>query len=150
MRRTLLLLHIPAAILVSASLGYAQDTVSLRAGEFSRVDRSHWASGTATVIQMAETESLSVVFESAFKVAAGPDLRVVLSQNPDPKRGRDLGKYTELGLLTTTEGSQTYEIPAGVSAESIGSVVIYCKKYDVIFSTATLALIESPEEPEGR
>ena len=146
MSRTQLLMHIPVAILLSASLGYAQETVPLSAGEFNRVDRSHWASGTATVVQTAHSDGLSVIFEDGFKSAAGPDLRVVLSPNANPKRGKDLGEYTELGLLRETAGAQSYEIPADVSADAIGSVVIYCKKFDFIFSIATLSPTESSED----
>ncbi|MEN8144107.1 MAG: DM13 domain-containing protein [Gemmatimonadota bacterium] len=144
MRHRQLLTYIPAAILASASLGYAQEN-SISAGEFRRLDAAHWASGTASVVETGDSGGISVLFESGFKAAPGPDLRVVLSKNPNPASGKDLGEYTELGLLSATEGSQSYEIPAGVSLESLGSVVIYCKAYDIIFSTATLAPAEPAE-----
>lgn len=114
----------------------AQDAV-VRSGEFSRIDRHHWAAGTAE-IRRTEEGNLILTFSDSFEASPGPDLRVVLSTHASPRTGGDLGDYIELQLLTVSEGAQTFAIPAGVDPKAVGSVVIYCKRYDVLFSVASL------------
>ena len=64
----------------------------------------------------------------------GPDVKVVLSPDPD---GYADGAVS-LGTLKGNKGSQNYEIPDGVDLASFRSVVIWCKRFTVDFGVAPL------------
>jgi hypothetical protein len=51
---------------------------------------------------------------------------------------RDAG-YSTLGPLKGNRGDQNYELPSDVDPDSIGSVIIYCMPFHVIFSVAPLS-----------
>ena len=121
----------------AAAVVTKQDTV-VSSGQFGRIDRSHWARGTATVYHTSAGD-LVLQFADAFESARGPDLRVVLSSHANPRRGRDLGEFIELDRLKQASGAQSYAIPADVDVGAVRTVVIYCKRFDVIFSTARMA-----------
>lgn len=77
---------------------------------------------------------------SNFKVVDGPDLYVHLSGNAKPASGPELmgtGDF-EVGKLQKAAGDQEYALPAGFDPTKFKSVVIYCKTYSVVFSTAPL------------
>lgn len=110
--------------------------VIIRQGQFKDADRVHKGSGTATFYQRPDgTQFLS--FEN-FAVCCGPDLYVFLAANPAPTSKADLGDYLELSSLKASSGNQAYEIPAGTDLSQFNSIVIYCKPFQVIISTATL------------
>jgi hypothetical protein len=44
----------------------------------------------------------------------------------------------EISSLQSPTGDQAYEIPADTDLSQLNSVVIYCKPFQVIISTATL------------
>ena len=114
---------------------FAQDTV-LSAGEFNRIDRSHWARGSAEIVR---TQNGHIVrLGTGFEANPGPDLRIVLSTAANPQNADQLGDYVELGLLESTSGAQSYSVPDDVDLSTVGSVVVYCKRFSVIFSVAEL------------
>jgi hypothetical protein len=105
-------------------------------GQFKDADQNHTGSGTATLFQEPDG-SYRLSFEN-FAVCCGPDLYVFLASNPAPTSHADLGNYVEVSSLQSPTGDQEYEIPAGTDLSQINSVVIYCKPFQVIISTATL------------
>ncbi len=118
----------------------AQDetpNTALRSGEFNRIDRGHWARGGVS-IDSTEDGTFVLALTDEFASARGPDLRVVLSRHNNPQDGNDLGQYVELDHLRERSGAQRYIIPDGVNATQMNSVVIYCKRFNVIFSVARL------------
>ncbi|MBA3627259.1 MAG: DM13 domain-containing protein [Chloroflexi bacterium] len=42
------------------------------------------------------------------------------------------------GALKASDDSFNYEIPAGVDIDAVGSVVIWCRAFSVLFATASL------------
>ena len=76
-----------------------------------------------------------------FRVTNGPDLRVILATHPDPQDRNDVHTrdYVELGKLKGNIGNQNYPLPEGLSPDGFGSVVIYCKPFQVVFSVAPLS-----------
>ena len=46
--------------------------------------------------------------------------------------------YLGLGKLKGNEGNQNYFLPDGEDGDGYGSVVIYCRPVQVVFSVATL------------
>ena len=113
--------------------------VKLRIGEFMDQDALHKGSGTATIYRTGDG-SLLLRLEN-LDVTNGPDLRVLLATHPDPDRRKDLEErgYVHLGKLKGNKGNQNYPIEdANVDPETVGSVVIYCMPFHVVFSVATL------------
>ena len=106
--------------------------VLLSSGSFADADSFHKGSGKAGVYSL-EDGSRVLRFEN-FEVTNGPDLRVLLTSSTDSV---DDG-YVELGKLKGNKGDQNYSIPADVNLDDFGAVVIYCKPFHVIFSTASL------------
>ena len=110
----------------------------LSMGNFRDADSFHKGSGTATVYQL-EDGSHVLRFED-FRVTNGPDLRVLLSKASDiaDKGEFQQYEYVELDRLKGNIGNQNYVIPADLDVSEYGSVVIYCKPFQVLFSVAPL------------
>ena len=113
--------------------------MKLRVGEFMDQDALHKGSGTATIYQTGDG-SLLLRLEN-LDVTNGPDLRVLLATHPEPDRRNDLEErgYVHLGKLKGNKGNQNYPIEdPNVDPDTVGSVVIYCMPFHVVFSVATL------------
>jgi hypothetical protein len=103
-----------------------------RAGAFHGADDFHFGRGAARLI---ETEpGVFVVRLEDFEVRNGPDLYVYLS----PERDGYAEGAIELGRLKADKGNQNYAVPAGVDPADVGSVVIWCKQFSVLFAWARL------------
>lgn len=117
-----------------------QATASLLAqGSFVRLDPLHWARGNALIYALPDDST--VLRLENFRAANGPDLRVMLSANPAPRNPTSLNEGSlalDLGRLKGNVGNQNYGIPAGIDPRLYNSVVIYCRRFNVVFSTATL------------
>jgi Electron transfer DM13 len=70
---------------------------------------------------------------------------VYLSGHPAPTDAAQLhqGGAIEVARLKGNVGSQNYELPANVDLSQFRSVVIYCKQFNVVFSTAALVAATS-------
>ncbi len=101
-------------------------------GTFEGADEFHFGRGRASIVASGDG-TLSVRFED-FAVRNGPDLFVYVSPDPDG----DVSGGTELGRLKADTGAFEYELPAGLHPASIGSVVIWCKQFAVLFAHATV------------
>lgn len=110
----------------------------LKSGMFSDRDRIHKGSGEA-ILYRAEDGSHLLRLEN-LNVTNGPDLHVLLSPHPNPDNREEVKApgYFSLGPLKGNRGNQNYPIPADMDASSIGSVIIYCVPFQVIFTIAPL------------
>ena len=113
--------------------------VAVKRGTFRDADSFHTGEGSATVYKLPDG-SYVLRFDD-FRVTNGPDLRVILATHPDPQGRGDVhtGEYVELGKLKGNIGNQNYPLPEGLSPDDYGSVVIYCKPFQVVFSVAPLS-----------
>ena len=121
----------------AASGGTAQPAL-LGEGRFNEIDAVHRGEGVAALYRLPDGQQ-SLRLES-FRVTNGPDLYVYLSGHADPRDASQLhgaGDF-EVGRLKGNVGSQNYELPADLDLGRFKSVVIYCKQFSVVFSTATL------------
>ena len=107
-------------------------------GMLRDADSFHRGSGSATIYRLAGGEG-ALRFEN-LNVTNGPDLHVLMSTHPDPMSKQELrdAGYITLGKLKGNRGNQNYEIPDDTDLDSIGSVIIYCMPFHVIFSVAPL------------
>ena len=122
----------PAATAASAG------PVALSSGNFTRVDAIHSAEGTATIYRL-EDGKLVLRLEN-FKSTNGPDLFVGLSGHPMPRSKSEVYDqgYVQIAPLKGNQGNQNYELPADIDLSAFKSVVIYCRAFNVVFSTAEL------------
>lgn len=111
---------------------------ALLRGSFSEVDRIHRAEGIATVYRIGK--DLVLRFDP-FMSANGPDLYVYLSGHPRPRSNAEFqqGGVFEVAHLRGNIGAQNYALPPDLDLTTYKSVVIYCRPFHVVFSTATLA-----------
>jgi hypothetical protein len=64
---------------------------------------------------------------------------VYLSGHPRPSNSRELHQdEVNLGRLKAPQGAFSYEIGPEVGLSKIKSVVVYCRAFSVIFSSAAL------------
>jgi hypothetical protein len=125
----------PAEVSPSKTPPADVDPVVILQGQFKDADSVHKGSGTATIYQKPDGSYLLSL--ENFAVRCGPDLYVFSASNPSPTSHADLGDYLELSSLKSSTGNQEYEISADTDLSQINSVVIYCKPFQVIISTAT-------------
>jgi len=67
-----------------------------------------------------------------FSTTNGPDLKVYISKETDPRN------FINLGSLKSTNGDQLYNIPDGVNIKDYGYALIYCKQFSHLFGSAIL------------
>jgi hypothetical protein len=116
----------------------ATEPQALKSGAFTRVDNLHVAEGVATIYHTSDGQ-LILRLEN-FKAANGPDLFVSLSGHPMPRSTAEAHEsgYREIARLKASQGNQNYELPADLDISQYRSVVIYCRAFSVVFSTAEL------------
>lgn len=84
------------------------------------------------------TAQRSIRFEG-FSVTNGPDLYVYLSGHPRPTNAAELHQNdSNLGRLKAPQGAFSYQVDPSVDLRKIKSVVIHCRAFSVIFSSAEL------------
>jgi hypothetical protein len=112
--------------------------VALSSGSFTRVDALHAAEGNATIYRTPEGELVLRLEE--FASTNGPDLYVALSGHPMPRSSAEAHDdgYLEIARLKANQGNQNYTLPADIDIDAFKSVVIYCRAFSVVFSTAEL------------
>ena len=116
---------------------FSSSSGELARGTFSDADSFHKGSGTARVVSASGGSELR--FET-FQVTNGPDLYVYLAVHPQPRSRRDVDEgFVNLGRLKGNVGAQAYESPSGTDLVRYRSVVIYCRAFHVVFSTASLS-----------
>jgi hypothetical protein len=89
----------------------------------------HTVDGTASLYDDAGRKVL--VFEP-YSSQNGPDLRVYLSEDENATN------YVNLGMLKSTMGKQSYEIPAGTDIARYHYAIVWCQKFTVLFGRAEL------------
>ena len=114
------------------------EPVALASGSFTRIDSLHAAEGTAIIYQLPDGSR--VLRLENFSAQNGPDLYVSLSGHPMPRSNAETfdSGYVELERLKANQGNQNYALPAELDLAALKSVVIYCKAFSVVFSTAEL------------
>ncbi|PDV98593.1 DM13 domain-containing protein [Candidatus Chloroploca asiatica] len=116
------------------------EPIALASGTFTFIDRLHWAEGQATIYQLPDGSRILRL--ENFKAQNGPDLRIGIAGHPMPRSSAELHDtgpgYIEFERLTANEGNQNYAIPADLDLDGFLSVVIYCRAFSTVFSTAEL------------
>jgi hypothetical protein len=125
---------------VSEPLPVGAMQMRLAAGQFSIVDGVHKGEGTVSLLRMPDGRRV-LRLEDDFRVTNGPDLYVYLSSAAAPRSSDELHSVgaLEVAQLKGNVGGQNYELPADLDLSTFRSVVIYCRRFTTVFSTAELA-----------
>ncbi|MFC1673060.1 DM13 domain-containing protein [Pseudomonadota bacterium] len=108
-----------------------------KTGTFKDADSSHRGRGVATIHEAHDGQR--IVSLADFAVTNGPDL-IVYAVESDTISDSDSvlqSRLLNLGALKGNVGNQNYAIPADIDFE-IGSIVIWCEQFSVLFSAAEL------------
>ncbi|MEM9529400.1 MAG: DM13 domain-containing protein [Pseudomonadota bacterium] len=114
------------------------EPIVLVQGQFRDADAIHKGSGSATVYRLPDGKR--VLRLEDFRTTNGPALVVYAAQHRDPQNADDVTSsgFVNLGKLKGNVGNQNYEIPADVADGDLGSIVIWCELFGVLFSPAPL------------
>jgi hypothetical protein len=107
----------------------------LASGQLRRIDAVHYGTGRVSVIEAGGTRY--VRFEDV-EIAAAPNLYVYLSD----RRDGATGSYVDLGPLKATRGSFNQEITGPVDLSKTGSVVLWCRAFNVTVTYAALEIAQ--------
>ena len=101
-------------------------------------DPVHWGKGDIAVYREQDSEELFL--ENNFEVGPGPDYHVYLSTGSAITSNDDFANAhnTELGKLKSFRGSQIYNINTAIDMNSIKSVVVWCKAFGQLITSAEL------------
>lgn len=100
--------------------------------------RAHEGRGLVQVLEMAGGQR--VLRFTEFETLNGPDLQVYLlgSASAAGKAALAATGFLSLGPLKGNVGDQNYVIPAGVDLSRYAAVSVWCRRFGVNFTTATL------------
>lgn len=93
------------------------------------------ARGDVTVTRDGDG-GVTVRISNVWIAPGAPDVRIYLSS--DPEGDLRSGTMTELGKVTELTGELSYDVPAGLEAPDMRSLVVYCSVYSVTFGVAVL------------
>jgi hypothetical protein len=98
-------------------------------------DPIHYGKGRVTVYDGL------LHLEPDFEVGPGPKFHVYLVPEKEVVPSTNVARtmFVDLGRLKAFKGSQNYDVPAGISIEKFGSVVIWCEQFGVLISPAKLS-----------
>ena len=106
-----------------------EESSVLYEGEFVE-SGGHTVAGSAKVIQDENGKKI-LRFEN-FETVNGPDLFIYLSTDTDAS------DFVNLGEIKGTKGNINYEIPDGTDLEKYDKVLVWCRAFRVLFSSADL------------
>ena len=125
----------PAAAPTAVTAGRTGSPVGrlIARGQLQRVDEMH--RGTGPVV-LFEFQGKHIVRFEDVAIQNGPDLHVYLGRGSGGAYDGSRDLY--LGALKATNGTFTYELPAGTRLEDYRSVVVWCRAFAVLFTWADL------------
>lgn len=105
-------------------------------------DKLHYGKGTVSIYELKGR--YEVFLGKNFQVGPGPAFHVYLSELSNIKskaafqKGLETGKNYDIGILKSFKGSQVYPVPANVDMNRIKSVVVWCKSFHQLITSADL------------
>lgn len=115
-----------------------EGSVVVATGEFAAVDIVRGAEGEITIYQLPDGRRL-LRFAEEFRSTRAPDVRIVLTRNPDPMDVRGVGvDYLEIGLLRGNVGAQSYFVPETADFSRYPLLALYSREYDALIATLTI------------
>ena len=116
------------ALLLTALLTLSFSFAQTLTGTFEGADAGHQGAGSFQLIE--EDGQRIIEFSEDFSSTRGPDLFVWLTN------GDDVEERVNLGRLQSAGGTQRYTLPEEVNLDDFDRVIIWCRAFRVLFSTA--------------
>lgn len=91
-----------------------------------------WGNVSGNAKIFFKNNAYQLQLDSGFASSNGPDLKVYVSQEIQPVN------FVNLGSLKSINGSQLYNIPAGVNFSLYKYALIHCQQYNHLFGSAEL------------
>jgi len=114
----------------SASVSAASPSVA-----FVSADPQNPTQGIARIV--TEDGQRYLELDDSFQTSDAPDLFVVIHRSEKPE-SYERGEYLNLGRLRRLSGTQRYPIANSINLADYGSVVIWCKEFNVTMGYANL------------
>lgn len=101
-------------------------------------DPVHWGKGKVAVYEHGNDHE--IFLDEDFEVGPGPAYHVYLSSAADVISNEQFENATnyDLGKLKSFRSSQVYQAPSNFESTQIKSVVIWCKTFSQLITSATL------------
>jgi hypothetical protein len=113
------------------------EPLELARGDFVSLD--HGTSGVARVLELSDGSR--IVRLEGLDTDNGPDLYLYVTSNPaDGPEGAFDDEFVNLGRLKGNLGDQNYDLPGDADLGVLGTVVIWCDRFDSAFGAADLAV----------
>ncbi|MEM7444184.1 MAG: DM13 domain-containing protein [Pseudomonadota bacterium] len=130
-KKNWILAGLGAAVLAAATVPLAAQAADdvLHTGQFDGAS-GHVTSGGVSVVQT--DNGIEIVFADDFFFDGAPDPHVAFGANGS------VDISTELGLLTSNTGSQTYQVPASLDVSGYNEIYVWCVQYSVPLGVAAL------------
>ena len=116
------------ALLITALLTLSASFAQTLTGNFVGADAIHQGSGSFQLVE--EDGERFIELSEDFSSTRGPDLFVWIVN------GDDTEDRVNLGRLQSARGAQRYALPADVNLDDYDRVIIWCRTFRVLFSTA--------------
>lgn len=126
---------------VNESVANVDDKTVTATGAFIHPDPDdpvHWGKGGVSLYEQGE--SMEVFLEADFEVGPGPDYYLYLVDASDIRNNAafEAANHVEIARLKSFRGSQVYPLPASVQPEDYQSVVVWCKTFGELITSAGL------------
>ncbi|AXI48428.1 twin-arginine translocation pathway signal protein [Sulfitobacter sp. SK012] len=119
------------ALATSLVFGLVQTAAADTAGTFTGAS-DHVTTGGVTVVKNADGTA-TVTLGADFFLDGAPDPRIGFGANGSFVEG------TDVGLLESNTGSQTFTVPASINVDDFNEVYIWCLKFAVPLGVASLS-----------
>ena len=105
-------------------------------------DPVHWGKGSVSVYQ--HEGAVEVFLGEDFEVGPGPDYHVYLVEHSNIMTEQDFesANKTELSRLKSFRGGQVYPYDALIPTAGTHSIVVWCKTFGQLISSANLRAVE--------
>lgn len=98
----------------------------------------HHTTGVASLLRLADGRRF--VRLDGLETSNGPDVRIWLSAASATASDGEIGRaaHVDLGGLQANHGNQNYAVPASADPSGYRSVIIWCRRFHVVFGAASL------------
>jgi hypothetical protein len=113
-------------------------SVVIATGEFTAIDIIRGAEGEISIYQLPDGSRI-LRFSEDFRSTRAPNIRIILTRNPDPMDERGVGvDYLEIGNLKANVGAQNYTVPEMADFSRYPIMALYSPDYDTLIATLTI------------
>ena len=111
-----------------------QEPKLLKSGTFRSI--FHETKGQANIYQLPNGKK--VLRLENLESSDGPDVKVIITPEKNATSGWEKGKYFKISDVKATHGNVNYDLPDELTEEDMGTLVIWCERFNESFGAADL------------